>query len=148
MQDLGHMRSATGRRVQGCTHVYAAGVMAVLLLAGSAIESGYGPSPLSTGLGRRLLALLFAAALQIRRRYHDLHLFALFCCSPYPSTPHHLYHHYPSLPHRPRACSCSSHSARALSYCALRQKPNLLPPPPGHRPPPLVPLDFVPSSLA
>jgi hypothetical protein len=67
----------------GLHTMYAAGVMAVLL-GGS--RSRVGIWPLLLKHRRRLLALLFfAAALQIRRRYHDLHLFALLYY-PYPYT--------------------------------------------------------------
>jgi hypothetical protein len=106
------MRSATGRRLQGCTHVCGGrhgGAGAGWL----EIESGYGLL-LKRAQTRCLLFCSLCCSLQIRRRYHDLHLFALLCC-PYPSTLPTPPPPTPLLPHRPRACSCSSQPARALS---------------------------------
>jgi hypothetical protein len=136
------MRSATGRRLQGCTQCMRRASWRCCWVARDR-EWVYGLFSLSTDavcwLCSSLLLLCKSAG-------------GITTCtsSPFSTThthTHYLYHHhpYPCLPHRPRACSCSSHPHERSPHCGLQQKSNLLPPPPG--PPPTAPCDALLCSI-
>jgi hypothetical protein len=94
-------------------HMYAAGVMAVLVLGGSRSRVGMA---FSLSVHRRAVCsfALSAALCKSAGGITTCTSSPFFAAHTHPLYLHH-HHPHPSLPHRPRACSCFSQPARALS---------------------------------